>query len=133
MNSKGFSLVEMAVVLLIIGIFASVGFGALKWIKSAKVTKTKHILSELKMAITSYKTILDTYPNKLEDLMVKPSGAVPKWTKFVDDEDSFKDAWGREFEYKVNPKGSKPAYELYSNGPDEDSEDESERISVWSL
>ncbi len=133
MNKVGFSLIEIVVAIMIIGVMMVGAFSAFKYIGKAKVTKTQAKLSNLRSAIEFYKTSTNLLPTKIEDLLVKPAN-VKGWTgKFVNDEDELKDAWGNDFVYKVNPKGSAHPYELYSNGPQGEEGAESEAISIWEI
>lgn len=111
----GFALIEIIVAIMIIGIMFGVGFGALKYLQSARRTKTMTKLESLKTSVRNYEVNTNEYPNKIEDLMVRPAN-VKGWQGPYVEEDELKDSWGNEFQYQRNPRGSKPPYQLYSYG-----------------
>lgn len=134
--SEGFSLIELVVVILILGILAAVvGPAVFRAVAPARTGAAKSSLRALSQAIDTYQAEIGAYPKALEDLVEKPSGAAgKKWTApYLKGKSIPEDPWGEPFQYKITP-GSQHPYELYSyggpNGPDTPAE---ERIDVWNL
>lgn len=128
----GFNFIEMMIVIVIIGILASmVGPKVFKLLSGGKKVATQNTLNVIKTGIQSYKMDTSVLPESLQDLMKKPEG-VSGWDgPYAGEEDNTgklelkKDEWGGDIIYKKNPKGTTPAFELYSTG---DPEKEDDRI-----
>ena len=94
-KETGFSLVELLVVITIIGILATIVtvkvFGALG---TAKVTKAKTEISEIKKAVGMYYTVVGRMPESLEDLRQPAKGYEEGFI------DIGKDPWGHEYEFE---------------------------------
>lgn len=129
----GFSFLELMVALAIIGIIAGfVGPRLFRALGTGYKAKTENVLKLVKQGVKEYKMHSGKYPEKLQDLVVKPEGASGWDGPYVGDEDSAnpevsKDGWGNDLNYKLNPPGSKPPFELYSDG---DPEKEDNRIDA---
>lgn len=125
----GFSIVELAVALLIMGLLMSlVGPRVVGLLTSGRKTSTQNTLKVVKQAVKQYKMTVGTYPAKLQDLIDKPEGASGWDGPYVGDEDSAnpeipKDAWGQDLMYELKPRGSKPPFDLYSQGDPDKEED----------
>lgn len=131
---KGFTFLELVVVIAILGILAAiVGPGLLSFRSRAYVTQTDANLKSIKKAVDSYYFAVGKYPNKLEDLIRKPADVpLKKWmAPFLDSTDVPADAWNIPFVYKLNPKGDKRPYDLYSWGPNNEGSSPEEWIDVW--
>lgn len=113
---SGFALIEIIVAVMIIGIMFGMGYGALKYVQRARITKTQAKLQEIQTDIRSYEANTSEYPSKIEDLVTRPAN-VKGWAGPYAEENELKDAWNNEIQYQRNPKGSKSAYQLYSYGP----------------
>ncbi|OGB84074.1 hypothetical protein A3F66_06155 [candidate division TM6 bacterium RIFCSPHIGHO2_12_FULL_32_22] len=133
----GFSMIELLIAITIMGILGVVVIGPfMNYLRRASETKTADTIQVIKQAINAYKMQVGEYPKSLEDLIRKPAD-VPanKWKEpFLGDSDNPmdeppKDSWTNDFVYKLNPKGSKPAYQLYSWGPNGEGSPENEWIS----
>lgn len=131
-TKSGFSLIEILVALVIVGMMAAVGFGALRYLAKTKVTQTKTKMQELRGQVEMYKTQTNQYPSKLEDLVKRPAN-LKGWDGPYVEEDSLKDSWGNEFYYRPNEKGAARPYELYSYGSTGEEGDESSRIDIANL
>lgn len=136
----GFSLIELVIAILILGIMAAtLGPKMFSYIKRARQSATEKTLQAVKSAVNLYHQDTQQYPQRLEDLLVRPA-AIPanKWhgpyvgnekntdAETASAEDVPKDAWGVELVYTLKPKGSVPPFELYSYGPNKESSDPSE-------
>ena len=132
---EGFSLIEIAVVIMIIGVLAGiVAPAAFRYLTSGRQNAAEAGLKTLSGAIDLYHGELGAYPKQLEDLVVRPSGPIgKKWTtSYLKKTTVPLDPWGRAFEYKLTP-GSEHPYELYSWGPNGEDSPEEEHIDIWKI
>lgn len=133
----GFSLAEIMIALLIIGlIMAVVVPGYTKYKERGRRTSTTASLKVLKMAVDDFAEELEgKYPEKLQDLVTKPSNLDPelakKWEPFVDSKKIPLDGWNRAFVYKPTP-GGEHEYELYSLGA-KDGKEKGVKLDAWNL
>ncbi len=133
-KKKGFTLIEVLVVLIILGLIAAIIVPRITGrVDEAKVETTKIQLKAIKDALEQYKLDNGMYPTTeqgLKALVEKPTTPPepPRWRQYL--EKVPKDGWGREFIY-ISPGVNRP-YELRSRGPDgeEGTEDD---IDVWNL
>ena len=126
----GFSFVELIVSVLILGLLGAMGFGALKWVNKAKLTKTSAALQDVQLAIVEFNAHTGSYPTQLSDLTERPADAklAKAWKGPYLPKEAV-DAWGKPFEYQLNAKGSKVPYELFSWGASGEGSEEG-RISI---
>lgn len=133
---SGFSLMEIMIVVMIIGLFVAVGGGAIyRQFEKAKKTNAKAVLNGFKNAIQSYYDDTYNYPQTLKDLIKAPSDekAAKKWDgPYFDKKSVPKDPWGKNYEYHLTEGNAEHPYELFTwgntkgkNGPKKD------KISVW--
>lgn len=118
-NKKaGFTLIELMVVIVIIGILASiVGPRVIGKTPKAKIAAAKQQIRNLKTAVDNFYLDNDTYPERLEDLIIKPSYA-KNWSKYLDGNKIPLDPWGNEYVYILHPGDSENPYEIISYGAD---------------
>ncbi len=136
-HQKGFSLIEIMVVLVIIGMLASiVGPNVINVLSSGNKQKVKADFSSFETALKMYKVENYIYPNSeqgLDALVSKPTSApeprnypaegyIPKLPN---------DPWGNPYQY-ISPGDSKP-YDIYSLGADgiNGGEGDDADMSVW--
>lgn len=131
---RGFSIVEILIVVTIIGILSLGVFASLNYIERSKKNTTMQMVRVYQTAIDSFHSDTGAYPATLNELVDKPvdEKVAKRWQgpyikKVVTD-----DAWGREFVYRVT-KGAKTPYELYSWGKEGEGSQESEWIDAWKL
>ena len=92
-RSNGFTLVELAIVLVLVGILVSLGAGMIGPLtKRAKVNETKDTVAAAIDSVLGYAAINN--PNRLPDLSASPS-ATSFWTNVRTQNDS----WGRQLVY----------------------------------
>lgn len=131
-NQKGFTLIEVMVVIIILGLIAALVVPRITGrVDEAKVEATKIQMKAVKDALEQYKLDNGIYPTTeqgIKALVEKPQ--IPplpnRWRQYLDKIPQ--DAWGRDFLY-LSPGINHP-YELRSLGPDgkEDTEDD---IDIW--
>lgn len=113
----GFSLIELLVVLVILGIIASLVVpNILGRLTGAKVKAAEAQITQLSSAIDSFYLDNGELPDRLEDLVQKPSSAT-FWNGPYVKESLLTDPWDRKWEYKV-PGSDGRMYDLYSLGSD---------------
>lgn len=134
---RGFSLIELVIAIAILGLIVGVaGPRLLTFFKEAQSDTAENQIKNLKQAINAYYLKVGEYPKTLDDLVRRPSDVpAKKWREpFIgsDEEENPevpKDPWGEDYVYRLNPKGSKPPYQLYSWGPNREGSPEDEWIS----
>lgn len=118
-NGSGFTLIELAIIIVILGVIATVGIPVMgNMINASKVSATGEELQTLKIAIVGksgpryvrgYENDVGVPPPILQGLFAKPAG-VSDWNKFTrtgwngpyvdgDNGDYLKDAWGVDYIY----------------------------------
>lgn len=115
---KGFTLIEMMVVIVILGILATVtGVATLHYIDKTKVKATGVAIQNVSQALQHFYMDHGRYPERLEDLMRRPAYASDQnWRKPYLTEWP-RDGWERDLAYHV-PGGDGQDYDLISYGAD---------------
>ncbi|MBV8661237.1 MAG: type II secretion system protein GspG [Candidatus Dependentiae bacterium] len=124
---SGFTLIELmisiAVIVIILGMVIP---GAMRLLSKGNRAATQNILKIVDSAIFEFKADVHALPAKLEDLDKRPEGVIGWNGSYLPEKMQGKevvDGWSQPLVYKVNARGSKKAYELYSNGDPEKEED----------
>jgi len=118
---KGFSLIELMVVLVIMGLLAGlVGPRLFGKVDSSKVKTTQTQIKMLKGALQTYRLDLGTYPTSAQGLAAlqqAPGDASKYWQGPYMDDELPQDAWDTAFQYQ-SPINTAQGFALYSLGAD---------------
>jgi general secretion pathway protein G len=134
-REAGFTLVELLVVLIILGLIAA--FAApqvIKFVGGAKSDSAKIQVERLSGVLDLYRLQVGRYPSDdegLNALMEQPADA-PNWDgPYLKKADSLVDPWGRPYLYRF--PGEHGDYDLYTLGADgqEDGEGENQDRTSW--
>ena len=131
---NGFSLIELLIVLVIIGLLAAaVGPSLYKRVKPAKQTMTRDQIQNFMVALDNYFIDTGHYPSAQQGLDVlrnNPQG-IKGWDGPYLQKEIPKDPWGHRYIYRS--PGRNGAYEIVSFGKDgvEGGEDEDQDINSW--
>jgi general secretion pathway protein G len=120
MNKKGFSLIEIIIVMVIIGILGSIiGPKIFNKPDKAKVLRAKTDIAAISSALMEFNNNESRYPTPeegLKALVVKPENA-KNWKQYgYLFEDSLTDPWGNAYNYKV--PGDQWYFTIWSLGKD---------------
>ncbi len=116
---KGFTIIEIMIVIMIIGVLAAMAFQGFRYLQGVKLRQTQTKLAALDTMLEQYNTDIREYPTELQELIDGPSKPQlqRRWARPLASQDDLEDAWGQPFMYTLNPRGSRPPYDLYSVGP----------------
>jgi len=111
----GFTLIEILIVVLIIGLLASfVAPNLIGRYERSKEEIAKAQVEMLSSGVLSFKLDLGRYPNSMDELLKSTD---TKWRgPYLSKQSLPKDPWGRDYQYKV--PGDHGPFDLYSLGPD---------------
>ncbi|MEE8349943.1 MAG: type II secretion system major pseudopilin GspG [Acidobacteriota bacterium] len=130
----GFSLIELIVVLVILGLLAGV-VGPRLWnrVGESKAQVAKLQIEELGNALALYRFDVGRYPNSSQGLqaLVEDSG-IQNWSgPYLAKNTVPKDTWGRDYQYRY--PGDRGDYDLWSLGADgeEGGEGDDADINSW--
>lgn len=118
LNHRGFTLIELMVVIVILGILA--GLIVPKIMDAPEIAKQQRAKADIQglgAALKMYKLENGTYPPSLQGLVEQPEGA-KNWRKggYLDKNKVSKDPWGNDFAYLF--PGTHGDYDLSSYGAD---------------
>ena len=110
---KGFTMVELMAMLIIIGLLATLVVTKVATkIDQARVTTTKANLKSLHSAVNQFKMDTGRFPSEDEGLMelVEQMSDVTNWEPggYLETTEIPKDGWGNEFIYERFPESGKP-------------------------
>jgi len=136
-KSRGFTLIELMVVIVILGILAGLVLPRFMGrTEEAKKTKARLQIENLEGALKLYKLDIGTYPTTeqgLEALVQKPStGTVPKnWREggYLEKAKVPEDPWGRPYVY-MSPGIKNRDFDLKSLGADGEEGGEGENADI---
>ena len=133
-SDRGFTLLELLVVLVILGLIAGVvGPRVMKHVGASKTRTAAIQIEELATALETYRLELDRYPTSdegLQALVARPAGEA-RWNgPYLRKPVVPKDPWGRDYRYRQ--PGEHGAFDLYSFGADDREGGEGENADVVS-
>jgi general secretion pathway protein G len=135
-SQVGFSLIELMIVLVILGLIAGVvGPQAMKYLGKGKTKSAKVQIENISSALDMYRLEVGSYPSTsqgLKALAEEPSGARGWSGPYLKKGNVPKDPWNNNYQYKrVNNNGH--PYELYSMGADgvKGGTDDDADLSLW--
>jgi len=115
---EGFTLIEILLVVVIIGILAAV---AVPWlggrVKQSQVAAAKASIEAIGTAIRLYELDNGDYPSSLQALINNPGGA-QNWRGPYLEKANLNDPWGNPFTYSSPGSHNPHSYDLRSMGPD---------------
>ncbi|MGB0846880.1 MAG: type II secretion system major pseudopilin GspG [Thiolinea sp.] len=135
-KNVGFSLIELMIVLVILGLIAGiVGPQAMKYLGKGKSQSAKVQIENISAALDMYRLEVGSYPNSsqgLKALISSPSGARGWNGPYLKKGEVPLDPWNNEYQYKRPGSNSQP-YDLVSLGADGTAggEGEDADISLW--
>ena len=118
-NEKGFSMIEMMVVLIIIAVLMAGGIKFyLGYIENSRVTKAKAQISTMQAALDAYYAEKGQYPADKAGLLNAGIAATDESTGGSTDGITIeaKDPWGEQYKYKVS--GNQSKYVVYTGKDD---------------
>jgi len=119
--ARGFTLLEIMVVLLIIGLLLGVVAAGINGFQaSAEIQATDAKLQSLVGQLTSYRSLAGQYPTSSQGLMAlhKNVAGVKRWTQMAKNETDLNDTWGQKFLYRYPGSHNPTGFDVWSSGPD---------------
>lgn len=122
-NRKGFSLIELMVVLIILGLIAAIVIPRTGlFTKKGSIQAAKQQITALKAALEAFRADMGRYPTSdegLKALIENPDANNPNYEQngYLDKKKVPKDPWTNEYIYK-SPGDHSTDYDISSKGPD---------------
>jgi len=118
LRGRGFTLVELLLVLVILSILASVVvINVYKRPEQARIAAAKADISTIDGCLESFNLDCGKFPTTINDLIEQPSD-VKNWQGPYLKKGLPKDPWGRDYQYANPGQHNTGSFDLWSNGPD---------------
>ncbi len=119
-DERGFTLLELLVVLAILGLLAAiVGPQVLRYLGSSKTQTAQVQVKNIATSLQLFRLDAGRYPTNEEglDALVKAPSSVPLWNgPYLPDSSALTDPWGKP--YKMRVPGEKGEVDVFSLGSD---------------
>ena len=121
-NKKGFTLVELLLVLVILGVLAGIVVPRFAGqTERARETAAETQISAFKTALSTYEVDMGGYPkgkDGLKELIAQPRNAKNWRGPYLEKNEVPKDPWGNDYIYESPGKHNPNSYDLMSMGKD---------------
>lgn len=135
-RSRGFTLMEILVVLAILGLLAGLAISKLGGtFDNAKIDTVRlFVNTSIKVPLFSYKMSIGDFPSTqdgLQALITPPSNKADRWRgPYLEPAKIPVDPWGEPYKYAFPGTHNKDSYDVWSSGPDHQSGTEDD-IGNW--
>ena len=111
----GFTLIEILLVVVIIGILAGIAVPKFSGrVQQSQISSARMEIKGISTAIRVFEMDMGRFPNSLDELMNNPGG--DNWNgPYIDD---LEDPWGNTYQYKAPGTHNPSSFDLSSPGPE---------------
>ena len=120
-RGRGFTLIEVMLVLIILVIMGSLAVNTFTGTReAANIRAVRAQIGLIRSGMDLYKLDMNKFPAQLEDLWTEPSDSTEaeKWLSGPYLDELGPDPWGNEYQYLAEGKKNTEGYDFWSNGPD---------------
>lgn len=134
-NKRGFTILEILIVLAVIGMLVALGVSQADRIlgRSQEDVARIWVNETIKVPLTSYRIHMGQYPSTeegLQALINPPANRADRWRgPYIDGTRIPTDPWGNPYQYRFPGTRNQGSYDVYSFGPD--GVDSDQNIGNW--